>query len=217
VIAEGGVIVISILLAFAIDAAWDAKQAQQEEQALLRQIRGTLSEDLASVATEADTMLSVHRRLTTLVEMLESGRTMDDAGPAYQEAFTGFDRFVLVTVRYGPYETLKDRGLDLVSDPALRIQLTSLYEDWFPQLVENSEIDQRLSREQLLPFMLEYLRLDEEGRWVAAGRIHEAGSLGLTLSRYRLLTLDRHYLPSFRTTLRLMEEALGAIDAELEA
>ena len=36
------------------------------------------------------------------------------------------------------------------------------------------------------------------------------------MARYRLGTVETHFLPSFRETLDLMRETLDAIDAELE-
>lgn len=57
-------------------------------------------------------------------------------------------------------------------------------------------------------------------RWAriheANGRVAEATELGLTLARYRLMTLEVHFLPSFSETLDQMREALGAIEAALE-
>lgn len=217
VLAEGAVIVVSILMAFGIDAWWTGHQSRLDERGLLEELRTTLGEDFESVAQEADTMTAVRGRLVSFIEMLESGVTMDSAEREYQDAFYGLHRFVVITVHYGPYETLKGRGLHLVSDPKLRIQLTSLFEDWLPQLISNSELDQRLSRDRVLPFMLAYLELDSEGNWLARDRVHEATPLGLTLARYRLSTLDQFYLPSFATTLDLMLETLDAIDLELDS
>ncbi len=63
--------------------------------------------------------------------------------------------------------------------------------------------------------MLEYLRFQEDGHWVAPTRVAEATDLALTLARYRLLTIDLHFGPSFHDTMELMRETLRAIDEEL--
>jgi len=118
ILAEGAVIVVSILLAFGIDAWWGGYQLRQDERALLHELRNTLSEDLAGIAQEADTITLVRDRLESLIGMLDSGIEMDSTEPEYQTAFHGLHRFVVLTVRYGPYETLKARGLHLVSDQA---------------------------------------------------------------------------------------------------
>jgi hypothetical protein len=214
--AEGAVIVFSILLAFGIDAWWDSYRAKQDERALLVQVQNTLTEDLASIRNEADTIASVRNRLVALIAQYESGVQMDSEDRAYRQAFTGFDRFVVIKARYGPYETLKARGLELITDQSLRVQLTSLYEDVLPRLVSNGEIDQALSRDRLLPFMLEYLRFQESGHWVARSRVGEATDLALTLTRYRLLTIDLHFGPNFDETIALMLETLSAIEDELD-
>lgn len=213
--AESLAIVVSILLAFGIEAWWSGHQERLDERALLEELRTTLGEDIESVSQEADTISLVRDRLRDLVSMLESGQDMSSRDPAYQEAFYGLHRFIVINVRYAPYETLKGRGLHLISNAEIRLQLTALYEDLLPQLVGNSEIDQRLSRDRVLPFMLDYLRLGPTGHWVANRQIEEATELGLTLARYRLDTLEQFFVPSFGRTLDLMGETLDAIDHEL--
>ena len=52
ILAEGAVIVVSILLAFAIDAAWDATRDRAAQRATLTDLRGELTESLR-LATEA--------------------------------------------------------------------------------------------------------------------------------------------------------------------
>lgn len=216
VLVEGVVIVGSILLAFGIEAWWDGVQREKEEQAVLGELRSTLSEDLQRVVQEGDTLVRVNERLESLIRRLESGAEMDSVDPEYQQDLWGLHRFLAINVRYGPFETLKDRGLDLVADQSLRWRLTSLYEDWFPQLIVNSEIDQRLVRERILPYMLEHLALDAQGNWIAHQNSAETRSRALTLARYRRETLVLFYLPSFSNTIELIEETLAAIDEELD-
>ncbi len=200
IFAEGSVIVVSILLAFGIEAWWSNQQIQRDEQALLLELRTTLSEDLESLIEAEDTMIRVSEGLQDLILKLESGIEMNSVELDYQQALGAIDRFVVLTVRYAPFETLKARGLHLISNRSLRAQLTALYEDWIPRLVENSEIDQRLSRQRILPYMLEFLELDHQGNWTVRQRPQEAKSLGLTLARFRSETLENYYLPSFSTT-----------------
>ena len=215
VFAEGAVIVVSILLAFGIDAAWDERQERADERALLEDVRATLGEDLEGVRQELGAIESVADRLRTLIGQLEDGVPIGADLPEHQAVISGLDRFVVVKVRYGPFETLKARGLDLISDQELRVRLTSLYEDAFPQLIENSEIDQRLSREQVLPFQLDHLELASNGAWLARDRSPATQSVAVTLARYRLRTLNNFYLPSFYVTIEQIEQVLEAIDSQL--
>ena len=124
-------------------------------------------------------------------------------------------RFTQVMIRYGPFETLKARGLGLISNQSLRVSLTSLYEDQLTELQSNTEIDRRLSRDRILPFQLDHFEIDEQGNWVLRQEEAEARSLGTALARYRAQTLVRFYLPSFERAIELMEERLAEIDREV--
>jgi hypothetical protein len=216
ILAEGFAIVVSILLAFGIQAWWEGVQREQEERTLLRELQATLGEDLQTVTEEADTLHRVNERLGSLIQRLEAGAGMDSVDPEYQQDFWGLHRFLALNVRFGPYETLKTRGLDLISDRDLRVRLTSLYEDSFPYLIENSEIDQRLVRERIVPYMFEHLALDEYGNWVQRQGSTDARSLGLSLARYRRQTLVVFYVPSFTATIASIEDTLAAIEDYLD-
>ena len=64
-----------------------------------------------------------------------------------------------------PYEALKSRGLELISDDDLRIDLIRYYEDVFP-LVENAYLNDRtLVLDEARPYYLENFRqeLDTNG------------------------------------------------------
>ena len=126
-------------------------------------------------------------------------------------------RFVTLSLRYGPYETLKARGIDLISNESLGANITSLYEDEIPNLIEDSIIDRRLSRDRILPYIFEWFWLDASQDWILKDTSTAGWQSDLaTLGRYRAQTLTRHYLPSFERTMNLMQEVLAEIDSEIE-
>ena len=217
IIAEGVVIVVSILLAFGIDAWWDDRQLRHEERALLEELRATLSEDILDVSQAADTLSTVNDGLKSLARLVEGGEPMDSVDPAYQQGLRSLRRFTYVKLRYGPYETLKDRGLHLITNDDLRTRLTSLYDNRLPTIMQNNELDISLTRNEILPRILDQFELDADGNWGARGSTGEARSVALTLARHRSDVLEYFVLPSYRTALTLMQETVDAIDSELAA
>ena len=126
-----------------------------------------------------------------------------------------FVRFTQLRVRYGPFETLKARGVDLISSQSLRISLTTLYEDELPRLQSAADLDQRLSRDRILPFLLDHFELDENNNWLLRRGEAEARSLGVSIARYRAQTLDRFYLRYYREAIEMINVTLAEIDREL--
>jgi hypothetical protein len=212
-IGEVVLIVVGVSIALAASSWYETRQLRGDEYAALQQLQVTLGEDLDRITIAKDTIIRVNQRIESFVEHVQEGQLEQG------EITTGIKsigRFVTLNLRYGPYETLKARGIGLISDRSLRVKITSLYEDEIPSMVENSQIDRRLSRDRVLPFVLEWFWLDASGDWVPkeapAAKWHNDL---VTLGRYRAGTLTEFYLPSFERTIELMREVLAEIDAEL--
>lgn len=207
-------IVVGVTIALATSSWYDSRQRLRDETALLGELRTTLGQDLAGVTTALDTMYQADQDIQLLVGLFESG-TFDSDNPDHRALVGQLERFTQVTIRTGPFETLKARGLNLISSPALRVTLTSLYDDEFPILQSDADIDRQLTRERILPYLLEHFDLTDDGWAVKPGHLASAGSLGATLGRYRSRTLVRFYLPAFARTTKLMTQALSEIDSQL--
>ena len=216
ILAEGSVIVLSILLALAADAWWQTTQERAEERALLSELRSALQEDLIEIRLARDTIAAVAGRLERMGDRLESGE-LRDSGLEYQREVRALGRFTQVLVRYGPFETLKGRGLSLISNPELRVSLTSLFEDELPRLQSNVAIDRALSRDRVLPFQLEHFVLTGDNEWQVRPGVdeQELRERGMTLARYRHGTLVIFYLPSFERSITQMSDLIEQIDREL--
>ena len=213
-IGEIFLIVAGVSIALAASSWYENRQLRNDEFAALAQLKATLTDDLESLAIQYDTLANVNQGILSFVEQIENGE-IEQAQITNGVRFTG--RFLTLNLRYGPYETLKARGLGLVSDESLRLKITSLYEDEIPNLVEDSVIDRHLSRDRVLPSILEWFRLDASDDWIlrdTAGT--EWRSELVTLARYRAGTLTGFYLPSFERTMNLMKEVSAEIEAELQ-
>ena len=207
-------IVVGILIALAINAWYEDVIEREQEEQILAQMATTLSEDLVAIRDAHTTILNVDEGISSFIKVIES----QSISPG--QIATGIhllNRFVTIQIRYAPYETLKAKGMGLISNQLLREKITTVYEDEIPNLVENSLIDRGLSRNHILPAMLKHFRIDESDRWTPkdpsdAGWQTEMATLG----RYRVGTFRGFYEPSFERTMSQMEELVTALNDELK-
>ena len=210
---EIALIVVGVSIALAASSWYENRQLRDDEYAVLAELQVTLQEDLDSITIAYNTIHRVDQEIASFVDRVES----DHLTSAETTAGIGWTmRFVTLNIRFGPYETLKARGIDLITNQSLRVNLTSLYEDEIPNLVEDSVIDRRLSRDRILPYILQVFWLDASEHWVPKRTpVANWQSDLATLGRYRANTLTHHYLPSFEHTLDLMRGVLADIESEL--
>jgi hypothetical protein len=211
---EIALIFIGISLALFASAWYESQQERIDELAILNELQITLGEDLESVESAYGTIRTVNEGIGTFVNLAVSGAVDHDQ---YAAGMDSFERFVTLRVRYGPYETLKSKGLDLVSNPILRAEITSLYEDEIPNLVENSLIDRSLVRERILPPIVEWSWMNELFEWIPRRDLEDPWKSELvTLGRHRSMTLTRFYLPSFERAIDRMRNVREQIQNEIE-
>jgi len=206
-------IVVGVSIALATNSWYENRQLRSDEIAALTQLQATLREDLKGITRTHETMGRINQEISLFVSVIES-----DQSNKYDltKGIRSNTRFVTLHPSNGPYESLKARGIDLISNKSLRTTITSLYEDEIPNLVEDSIIDRQLVREIMLPAILEWAWLDSTDNWIPKDTVAEGWRSDLaTLGRHRARTLNRFYLPSFERTIELMREALADIDAEL--
>ena len=132
---EGAVIVASILLAFAIDAAWDSRREQERRDALL----SALAREMALATTERDRVAQYHangRDASAALLGLDAGeRDVTRVDSLLREAYNSTATFDASSGALSGL--LYSSDLDLIDDEELLLELTS-----YPGLVAN------LNREQ---------------------------------------------------------------------
>ena len=127
VLAESIAVIASILIAFAIDAAWDAHQDREELQGLLEGLRNELvaNQDLVQEGKQSTT--EAIERLTRF-RSDATGEMADIAATnSYLEIYLPFVRGWDVALQTGFLEATVSSGkLSLIPDPTTRASLTSL-------------------------------------------------------------------------------------------
>jgi hypothetical protein len=155
VLVEGVVIVGSILLAFGIDAAWDGRNERQRRAVLFT----ALGNDMALARAEVDRVATFHRTgHNAAADLLNFGQVV----PGDDDQRLLIDSLVAATwgstasydAPLGAVESVVGSGdLDLLSDPALVLELTA-----FPARVADLAWEQTLLQ-ALATELLAYLSL----------------------------------------------------------
>ncbi len=212
VFVEGVVIVGSILLAFGIQAWWDGRQERASEVAVLAQLASALEGDLVVLAATYDTQRELHRNLVALIERLEGDEPLSD-----DLNFNAVTRWTTREANFGPYETLKSRGFDLISSDSLRLMLVEYYERVWSGLVNMNAFDQQFSTESVLPYYLTHFRQESSGGWVAPldWEFVRDDEYYWNLCLTKLSRAEVRILPTLEDAIELGHSLLAAIESEL--
>jgi hypothetical protein len=135
IFAEGVAIVVSILLAFAIDAWWDEARERSRERTVLTGLRSEFDANRARLAGNVSEHEATHKAALSLIDLSDSGGAVPPDSMDYL-----LRRVFIDAYSYNPSGGVLDGliasgELGLVRDPELRGLLAS----WPGQLDENAE------------------------------------------------------------------------------
>jgi hypothetical protein len=159
ILAEGSVIVVSILLAFSIDAWWDNRQQRHNETVLLQALLDDLIE-------KQDTLAFRKRYNQAILDALQALINADTPGvlePGEVDRLIGFTWWYNDPSAWdsAPMSSLVIGGdLSSVSNPELLQKLSEL-QLLLSGLRNLSENDQRFHNDVLVPFYIEHVSLPE--------------------------------------------------------
>ena len=152
VFGEGAVIVVSILLAFALDAAWEERSRQREEIELLGDLLEEFRENLQLIERELQNHTTYAERADLLLKVADGEPVPDDdtLERLLYNAFIGRTTYNPVSGTLDSY--LSSGDPELVSNPELRRALAG-----WPRVVDDSAEDElRLTQfmdTQMKPFL----------------------------------------------------------------
>jgi hypothetical protein len=215
VLAEGAVIVASILLALGADAAWDARTDRAAEEVALRDISAALESDIKAMSGRLARLEAADTAVATLREHLLSAR------PYTPTVDTLFGNLYMgaggVVVNRAAYESLKARDLGLIKNDALRLGLVSVYEESFTRLNRANEVIATHTIEELRPYMLQHFRGLRAGRSATPVNytVLVRDPYLMNVIDYRLDILGTNVIPGYKGALADASKLREAIEAEL--
>jgi len=213
-IGEVALIVVGITIALAANSWYEERKALQDERVVLQQLHQTLTEDLEELSRRSMTMRQVEQDIAALLNHLEEDKPYSDKLGGY---FRSLGRFRGVRMRLAPFEALKARGLELISNDRLRVRLISLYEDEFPGLESSTNFNRVFAQETVMPYLMTNFRQIDTREWIPYdyGQVISDGYLA-NMCRNRLSSLRDFVLPNYEQTTATISEILVAIEQELD-
>lgn len=145
---EGAIIVVSILLAFSIDAWWDGRKERLEEREILR----GLEVEFVDLAERLDYWAQYNRTGMSLIEQFLSKSVADMKLDAIESTFT-YAVAANVLDQGGEIEAVLASGrLEKISDTEIRSRLIK-WPDWLEDIHTNDLSTRNFAAQQISPFL----------------------------------------------------------------
>jgi hypothetical protein len=159
-ILETFLIVIGITIAFGLENWNNERLLKIEEVELLEEFNKTLQSDLEDIQT------NISAYSTCINSIKQIRKAFDENLPFHDSMVFHFSAITYNMIFYrndGPYEVLKSKGFDLISDDSLRYMLSDLYSVEY-RIIDNIEeqAPQFLSYPHIFDYMKENFRKSEQ-------------------------------------------------------
>lgn len=201
------------ILAALATAEWnDRRLARAEERTVLREMRSSLDSDLAELRGTLATLRASEGRVVKLLETLKADAPYSEE---IDGLFGGVYGVVTSAVNGAPYEALKSRGLSLVRDDTLRIQIMEVYDRAYEHLDISRDGHLKINSMLNRPYFLQYFSdlVPHESAHPIDWEELTATPYLENLVSYRLLSLRGNSIYAHETTIAAVEKLIGAIDA----
>jgi hypothetical protein len=198
---EVTLIFIGITLAIAFEN-WNAERNERlEELALLTELKANLEENLVQLAENVDfnnqTIVNFETMLAHIAERKPYSADLSDA-------FGSFDNWSSPYLTSSAYETLKSRGLDIISEGSLRQQIVYLFDVQYADLVNDYDRSEWINLEiTMLPLELKHIEI-------------RSGDLAVPVD-YDALLDDRGFRVGILRTLELRKSGITRFQSTAEA
>jgi hypothetical protein len=174
---EGLAIVISILLAFAIDAWWEERQEQADASVAISGLLGEFEENLRQLRLERDSHRASLQSTLALLNMMgpDPARLpeLDDFAPLLLSCVTNAN----FLPRLGTLNSLIASGrLRLIEDPELR-QLLTDWPAYAQDMIEWEQVERQNTEQFLLRFTLDFVAYPDLMAILNAGK-EQASAIG---------------------------------------
>lgn len=209
-IGEVLLIFVGIMLALAANSWNEDRNDRQDEKEILSQLKAALEVDKETLESNLAILQQVEMDVGFLVQHMDSDEPYTD------DLISSFDRiprWVSIGSMTAPYEALKSRGLGLISDKALQLNVIYYYETQF-RLVENSYLNSReFSMSAIYPFMRQNFRFELGIGWVPLDYENlRSNEEFRNLCIQRLNRLTNFQFPFYNDALDMIRQLILQID-----
>lgn len=209
-------VVIGILIALWIDTRYTEHQLQKTEQKYLSEMRDNLVFDLKDIQFNIDYNEIRLRSNQIVLQYLNKEIPYSDTLEVH---FSNLFLSTRTLPNNSTYETIKSRGLDIISNDSLRQQITTLYDFWFKNLIDfETKDDHNMQYHMLLPEIMKAIEINKVE--VSAKPVNEQA----ILTNYQFknsLTINIHIrkymLESYYNVQHQVQQAIIQIDQFLDS
>ncbi|MEM1324004.1 MAG: hypothetical protein AAGG75_27330 [Bacteroidota bacterium] len=213
-------IFIAVISAFALNNWNDNRRDRYSEDKILREIKNGLQLDLQDISVNKSGHQMGIRSCTFYRALIKNGAVAQDSLPIFSIILTR--DFTSIMNQTG-YESLKSKGLEIVTNDSVRIQIITLY-DYYYQIIRKLEE----SVPEMQSFQTYFMAINEA--LAPYMEFNERGVLKRIQTPLRLAAAERKQLLSFLWRIesnrlfklnrynlieQKIEKLIGAIDREL--
>ena len=142
-------IVVGVSIALAFSSWWEYRQARDDEAKILLQFEQTIGDDIKRLQAVISSFEVYDEGIVNLINLL---RQRAPYTPDMDKLFGSCVGWNQQTLNRGPYEVLKAKGFDLISNETLRMKLVDYYETHNTALELTSDENRVYNRDVVLPY-----------------------------------------------------------------
>jgi hypothetical protein len=198
---EIALIFVGITLAIAFEN-WNTERSEREEElALLADLRSNLEENLVILEEMTEFNKQTIASLETVLEYIETKRPYSESLASHLGIIDNWSSPHLTS---SAYQTLKSRGLEIISDSELRHQIVRLFDVDYVYLADDYDRSEWINYElSTVPMMLRHLEEDS--------------SLTAIPVDYDALLEDHQFRIAIRRTLSLRNHGISRLAQSSES
>ena len=215
-VGEVVLLVLGILIALTAQSWWQDREDRRTELLALSEMRAALDQDIADIRSDIDRYGNVDRATRALLRQVETGRPYT---AALDTLFGDFLIFRVHLANSAAFESVKSRGLGLISDDSLRLAAVRFYGLTNASIALANDSDTRLVEDAVRPYYRDHLRMRfrEKRRWATpldpAAVLRDPHFEGLLTDRVASMMLT---LPAYDAALAQALDLRARIDRQIE-
>lgn len=150
-----GFTMIGLWLALALNNWNDGLKKRQDEKSMLLQLETALEQDIRDIE---ETISGYQYRVDGSKVVLKNLHAESVVTDSLKAALQSLNGYSFLSANKGAYETLKSRGLDLISNDSLRLRIASLYEVNYLITERSEAFFQKIFSDQVVPYLYNNMR-----------------------------------------------------------
>ena len=209
------IVVVGVFIGIQV-ANWNETRTDREsERVVLEEMRTALARDLALLEQALDRYRIIEERVPILLEHLRDEKTYSPELDSYFGTLYGAWG---VELNRSAYESLKSRGLELISDNELRSQIAQIYERSYVRAEYALNQERSIIMEVLRPYFLIHFK-DLRFNETATPLDYEALLTDiefLNMADYRVQVVRQNDIPLLSESIAEVSLLIDGLDAKLD-